>query len=83
MEFEGAIYDEVACYDGGVVRINQNGVSDSKDDQYIEALWCKNVDDTKSDIAWQYNTEIPHETFMIYEYDEKYCRGIVFRIEDV
>lgn len=83
MELEGAIYDEADYYDGGVVRINKNGVSLSKHDKYIEALWYKNVDGTKSDIAWQYNTNIPHETFMIYEDDEKYCRGIVFRLEDV
>ena len=83
MELEGAIYDEVGCYDGGVVRINENGVSGCKDDKYIEALWCKNVDDTKSDIAWQYNTDIPHEPFMIYEDGEPYCRGIVFSIDDL
>lgn len=34
-------------------------------------------------ITWAYVTEIPHETFMVYEDGESYCRGIVFSIDDV
>ena len=44
----------------------------------IKALWCK-----EDDITWTYKTDIPHETFMIYEDDEAYCRGIVFLINDL
>lgn len=83
MEFDGAIYDEAGCYDGGVVRVDKNGICDNCEADYIEALWCKNADDTKSDVAWQYNTQIPHATFNILEDGEIYCIGIVFSIEDL
>lgn len=83
MEFDGAIYDEVGCYDGGVVRVGKNGVCENCEADYIEALWCKNADDTKSDVAWQYNTQIPHATFNILEDGEIYCVGIVFSIDDL
>lgn len=84
MEIDGAISDEADCYDGGIVRLNTEGVCyDESNEKYIEALWCQNADGTKSDISWQYNTEIPHETFIIYEGDEKYCQGIVFDIAEL
>ena len=51
----------------------------------IEALWCD--DDIKDEngglITWTYKTDIPHETFMIYEDGSSYCRGIVFNINDI
>ena len=81
MEFYGAIEDEIGCLDGGKAWIcNDRTTYDliTNDCRCIEAQWCK-----EDDITWTYKTDIPHETFMIYECDEKYCRGIVFRIEDV
>lgn len=81
IEFEGAIQDEGSCFDGGTVWFNRERVTDgpiTTAEKSIEALWCK-----EDDITWTYKTDIPHETFMIYEDDEKYCRGIVFDIEDV
>lgn len=88
MEFEGAISDEGGCYDGGEVFFDRNGVAYDETDKkpnVIEALWC---DDNEKDangniITWAYKTDIPHETFMIYEDGEPYCRGIVFSINDV
>lgn len=81
MEFYGAITDEGDCFDGATVWFNRERVTDgpiTTAGRCIEALWCK-----EDDITWTYKTDISHETFMIYEDDEKYCRGIVFRIEDV
>ena len=86
MEFEGAIYDEVGCYDGGEVWFNKDRVVDAPatiGDRCIEALWCDaNAKDENGDvITWTYKTDLPHETFMIYEDGESYCRGIVFEID--
>lgn len=81
MEFDGAIQDEGGCYDGGTVWFDRNRVYNgtvTAGDRCIEALWCK-----EDDITWTYKTDIPHETFMIYEGDEAYCRGIVFSINDL
>lgn len=89
MEFEGAIYEEVGCYDGGKVYFDKTGAvldEEFENSRYIEALWCTDdILDVKGGlITWTYKTDIPHETFMIYEEGgESYCRGIVFRIEDV
>lgn len=58
---------------------------DSKRANYIEAFWCDKTafDENGNIIAWTYKTDIPHETFMIYEDGAPYCRGIVFNLADV
>ena len=67
-EFRGAIYDEVGCYDGGRVY--------EQDGKYIDAVWCE------GEYCWTYNTNIPHAEFDIFEGNEKYCRGIVFQLDE-
>lgn len=88
MEFYGTITDEGDCYDGGEVWFNKDRVVDAPattGDRCIEALWCDadSRDEHGNCITWTYRTEIPHETFMIYEDGETYCRGIVFSINDL
>lgn len=80
MEFDGAIYDEAGCFDGGKVYFDKNGVAEGEEEKpnMIAALWC-----VEDDICWTYKTDIPHETFMIYEDGEKYCRAIIFSIDNV
>lgn len=91
-EFRGAICDEAGCYDGGEVLVTRGGLVEPHDDcecdycgyetsiseaQVINAKWHD------GDIAWTYETEIPHKTFDVMEDDEVYCRGIVFKLEDL
>lgn len=86
MEFEGAIQDEGDCYLGGELYFNKSGVVKGGmrlPSSKITAIWDRDEDDNGNMITWTYETEMPHETFMIYEGGEPYCRGIVFRIEDV
>lgn len=87
MEFDGAIYDEGSCYDVGKVFFDRTGVlqDDSEHSNCIEAFWCDEtaLDENGKIIAWTFKTDIPHETFMIYEDGEPYCRGIVFDLSDV
>ena len=88
MEFEGAIQDEGGCFDGGKVYFNKNEVCQDKTDRSafdnysnsINAVWDGDTDKNGKSITWTYETDIPHETFMIYEGGEPYCRGIVFNI---
>ena len=87
MEFEGAIRDEGGCFDGGKVYFNRNEVCQNSEEEknypnWITANWCEEEENGKP-ICWTYETEIPHETFMIYKGGEPYCRGIVFSIDDV
>ena len=91
MEFRGAIEDEVGCYNEGVAYFDKNGLMvnkcDNEDCPYfkekrlhakvITAIW------DSEGYSWIYQTEIPHETFEILEEGEKYCRGIVFSMEDL
>lgn len=91
MEFEGAIRDEGGCFDGGRVYFNKTEVCQDESDRSafdnysnsINAVWDGDTDENGKLITWTYETEIPHETFMIYEDGEPYCRGIVFSIDDV
>lgn len=65
-EFEGAVTDEVGCYEGGVIC----------EIPKIEALWCKNPRAT-----WTYKTDLDpteYETFIVREEDGVYCIGLVF-----
>lgn len=90
MEFRGAIYDEVGCYDGGTAYLNESGLltnscysdecphfaKQQEMSRSIEAVWG---DDGPS---FTYKTSIPHETFKIMEDGEVYCIGIVFELKD-
>lgn len=92
MEFDGAIHDEVGCYEGGEAFITNKGLLENKcedDDcpyfelekksaKKIEALWC-----VTNEYAWTYKSDIPHEEFDILEEGEKYSKGIVFSLNDV
>lgn len=79
-EFRGAIYDEAGCYEGGTIYLNRDGILQSCDgsgnsQRSIVAYWCDH------EYPWSYSTDIPHESFDIFECGEKYCRGIIFDIK--
>ncbi len=86
MEFDGAIYDEVGCFDGGTAYLTfEDGVlldgcqcfeceKKRKAAKTITAVWC----DKENGWTWSYVTDIPHETFEMKDDDEKFCLGIVF-----
>lgn len=95
MEFEGAIYDEVGCSDGGIAQVDAKGVLQSFEhiDHDYDALkdFFKREDSAveiealwcaEPGYSWTYKTDIPHETFEIVEDGEPYCRGIVFALAD-
>lgn len=87
MELRGAIHEEA----GFEIYITSEGLlqneCDNDDCAYfkkekelakkIEALW--NVEG----YSWTYKTKIPHATFDILEDGKKYCRGIVFSLNDI
>lgn len=83
IEFRGAVDDEIGCFDGRRVQVPGT-------DRYIDAIFCgmlngkeilkpsEYMTDDGDRITWVYRTDIPHETFMMYEDKEPYCQGIVF-----
>ena len=92
MEFRGCIDDEADCWNGGEIAFTKHGlhwknkgdgsgywVGDNK----IEAQWCKGKTADGETISWTYKTSIPHADFMVLEDEEPYCRGIVFKLDDL
>ena len=85
IEFTGAIRDEIGCYEGGKVYVKDGKIFKDNfmengmpiDERYaITAIFAPK----NPYCSWIYKTDIPHETFKIYEDDELYCVGIVFDI---
>jgi hypothetical protein len=90
-EFRGAINDEFGAWEGAVVPLNKdgivtNGCDDDRCPYYaekkeqaakIKAKWCD------GEIAWTFETYIPHATFDIIKDGKIFCRGIVFSLNDV
>jgi hypothetical protein len=92
-EFAGAINEEIPCYEGGDINFTKRGVFVEEEDlevfeKYGESLPFNTVTAVWSpkdepEYSWVYKTDIPHATFNVYEDGEKYCRGIVFSINDL
>jgi hypothetical protein len=96
MEFEGAIYDEIGCYDGGMAYVDAKGLLSDRDsieeddelkDYFARQSAAQQIEavwDNGTGYSWTYLTAIPHETFEVLEEGEPpYCRGIVFALADV
>lgn len=91
MVFNGAIHDEVGCYNGGTAYLTSDGllINECENDECphfaklkklaatIDAVWGEDG------YSWTYRTDIPHATFDIKEDGDTYCRGIVFALKDV
>ena len=95
VEFRGAIDDEIGAYEDTTIYITKDGLleepaCDNAEDctcpyfaaakkaaKEIKAVWCG------GQATWTFETDIPHETFTIFEDGEAFCIGIVFSMEDV
>lgn len=88
-EFEGAIDEEVGCYDGDEIFLDYNGIFEECECECSHSVLakerCKIIKAVWDDegYSWIYRTDIPHATFDIMEDGEKYCRGIVFDIKSL
>lgn len=91
MEFRGAIYDEIGAYNGGTAYLTNEGLLQSKCEEGEDCPYFKQLLGKASTItaiwdrdgfSFQYETEIPHSTFVIMEDDDTYCKGIVFALAD-
>ncbi len=94
-EFEGKIEDEFGAYGGCTVLIKDKNIIDPTQYEDCKARGCpfykKEVNRYKSITAswhnsgnpcWTVETDIPHETFNIYDDGEVFSVGIVFDIEN-
>lgn len=96
VELRGAIDDEIGAFDGTTIEIVKEGDEfkaesvnkyPKNDHNAIYAEWCEATMEDEygfpKRITWSFRTDIPHETFMIYEDEEPFCRGIVFSLDDI
>ena len=80
MEIDGALDDEVDCWEGGTFHVNRNGLVRWQDD-VENGEYCENCPYFKAELAtameitavwhvngnpcWTYKTDIPHEEFAV------------------
>lgn len=84
VEFVGYIDDEVGAFGGKTLYVTQDGIVDYDENEgnAITALWDASTAEGER-AAWVIDTDIPHETFKIYEDGELFCIGIVFCMDDL
>lgn len=97
VEFRGAIHDEAYANEEHEVWVDRDGVKrlDEDDQEVLERhnvmnafmgkarLITAQFGGNKNGFDWSMSTEIPHANFDILEDGEKFCRGIVFSINDL
>jgi hypothetical protein len=95
MELEGAIRDELGCYDGGTALIDAEGLlperENIEDDDGLQEYFKRKPAAKKikalwckeDGYSWTYSTDIPHATFDVMDGDDHYCRGLVFALADL
>lgn len=82
IELRGAIYGEFYAFNGGQCYVTKDGkVSEEPipGGVKIEAEWNSDYNLP----TWTYKTDIPHETFMVMDDGDTYCRALVFSLADV
>ena len=88
-ELRGAIDEELGCSSFYIMSdgLLESECSDGDDCPYYKRLtrMAKVITPVwaKDGFSWQYRTDIPHSSFIIYEDEETYCKGIVFALTDV
>ena len=83
VELHGAVQNEIGAFCGARFALDGGGriyTGDSipRGATRFEAVWG----DQENGFPWSYRTAVPHETFAVFEDDDKYCLGIVFRLAD-
>ena len=94
VEFRGAFHEEEDARFNRATHLTKEGIAKkpcmelgeceyyakcTKGAKEINAAWH----DADAGAAWSYKTDIPHETFNIYEDGELFCIGIVFSVDDM
>lgn len=95
VELRGAIDAEVGAYEDTTIYIGKDGLIEDPRCDNAEECTCPYFtavrDNAKTITAiWReaqpcrvFQTDIPHETFTIFEDGEPFCVGIVFSMEDI
>lgn len=92
VELRGAEHDELGAYEGLTFHVTRAGLLKSECDEGDDCPYFQKLEKAATPIeakwddgefSWSFSTAIPHEKFVIFEDDKKYCQGIVFALTDV
>jgi len=92
IEFRGVIYNEISAWRGITIPLDKKGLVLNECDFSECPYFKRKLEEVKNTIeavwdsagySWVIKTEIPHSTFEIMEDGEKFCRGIVFSMDDL
>ena len=71
----------------GMAFLTYHKDKDEPDANMVESVWDENEkimhEGTGLYYSWTFKTEVPHETFDIFDEGDPYCRGIVLSINDL
>lgn len=71
----------------GMAFLTYHKDKDEPDANMVESVWDENEkimhEGTGLYYSWTFKTEVPHETFDIFDEGDPYCRGIVFSVNDL
>lgn len=83
VDLYGAIDDEIGAFNGVIILLNKHGaVHKTKSvaaPNAIKVIWYP----SDREAMWYFETEIPHETFTIWEDGKMFSEGIVFSLNDL
>lgn len=87
-ELRGAIYDEVSTYEGRDVYISKEGLFEECDCNCKHSKLAKDKCNIlkvrySKEYFLEFDIDVQYECFTILEDDDKYCRGIVFKLNDL
>lgn len=87
-EFVGALVDDTDSYYIDEIYFSKERILEADDEDpafpnCINVHWEEKQDENGKIIPIALATDIPHETFMVYEDGEPYCRGLVFSVNDL
>lgn len=87
-EFVGALNDDTDSYCIDKIYFSKEKIYTGDDESAafpncINVHWSEEQDKNGKIIPVALKTDIPHETFMVYEDGEPYCRGIIFSVNDL
>lgn len=90
LELEGALFDEFGAYEGTHIYFAPDGsyiqdqsqnppVNRNKYPWYAKLMWCEE----SSAYSWTFDTNIPHAEIEVTDGGSRYCRAIVFDLNDL
>lgn len=90
IEFRGAFYEEFGAYTGADFYFNKEMtlVYDENEIDFFKVLKYKlpnhiRADWSFDDYSWFISANFPCSYFDVLEDDEKYCRGLIFSLDDL